>query len=126
MKKAISILTLSFILTSCATIVPQITRDNDDNRCNLVSKKLTLDVIPHSMSNIDCNDAVDCVAILGLGALYTATTGIISTSIVLVGNTVHWLEKQGKCDSSFLNLYITSHNQALLKNNGQLVRLAKE
>lgn len=30
------------------------------------------------------------------------TTIVLSGSIVVVGNTVHWLERQGKCEDGYL------------------------
>lgn len=124
MKKIILII-LSLNLTNCATILPKTTTDIDDNRCHLVTKKLTLDAIAHPMLSGDCHGADECLFILGVSALYTITTGVISGSIALVGNTVHWLEKQGKCDDSFINTYLNNYNQRLLENNGQLIKRQK-
>jgi hypothetical protein len=112
--KKITLIILSLILTSCATILPKITTDLDNNRCHLVTKKLTLDAIAHPMLGDHCHDTDECLFILGVSALYTITTSVISGSIVLVGNTVHWLEKQGKCDDSFINKYMNKHNRRLL------------
>ena len=120
--KTVTLITFSLILTSCATIVPQAITDIDSTRCNLVTKKLTLKAIEHPLPD-DCGDIECIIAILAASALYTATTGIISGSIVLVGNTVHWLEKQGSCNDSFLNTSIRNHNQPLLEKEGQLVKL---
>lgn len=66
---------------------------------------------------VGCHDQ-NCLA---LAVVYTATTGVVSGSIVLVGNAVHWLEKVGKCDDSFLNQQIFNHNQPLLDQDGELV-----
>ena len=38
-----------------------------------------------------------------LVALGVASTSyIVSGSIVVVGNTVHWIEKQGRCEDRFM------------------------
>ncbi|RKZ91879.1 MAG: hypothetical protein DRR19_05970 [Candidatus Parabeggiatoa sp. nov. 1] len=125
MKKVILIISgfilISFILTSCA-ITPKMATDIDDKRCNLITKKLELEMSEPLSLNCSLNEIVLC---LGIGALFTATTGIISGSIVLVGNTIHWLEKPGKCNDSFINTYVTKHNQFLLEQNGQLVELTE-
>ena len=34
--------------------------------------------------------------LVGIGAV-VATTAVVSGSVVVVGNTVYWLEKRGKC-----------------------------
>ncbi|OAI51472.1 hypothetical protein AYO46_01400 [Betaproteobacteria bacterium SCGC AG-212-J23] len=44
-----------------------------------------------------CGDARGCALFLvAIGAVAAASV-VISGSVVLVGNTIHWLEKQGKC-----------------------------
>lgn len=54
----------------------------------------------------------ECEALLIVVAAIPVGSFIVSGSIVLVGNTVHWLEQQGRCDdgviqtglNKFLNL----------------------
>jgi len=40
-------------------------------------------------------------ALVGTGT--AVVSGIVSGSVYLVGNSVHWLEAQGKCDDGLLN-----------------------
>lgn len=113
--KFFNLILLIIFLSSC-TFVPKVTRDPDDSRCKLVTRQLTLDlIVPNGSSS--CNDHNCLVA----AAVYTAATGVVSGSIVLAGNMVHWLEKAGKCDNSFLDQKITEHNTPLLKQNGELI-----
>jgi hypothetical protein len=69
-------------------------------------------------ANKPCSD----IACIGIGGVMLATTGIISGSIVLAGNTIHWLEKQGKCDDGLVTTYVEDHNKPLLENNGKLIQ----
>ena len=48
--------------------------------------------------NGDCSAA----ALAGVVAI-TAGSAVISGSIVLTGNTIHWLEYQGTCSDGYLN-----------------------
>lgn len=114
MKLVIFIL-VTFLVSSC-TFVPRVTHDPDNPRCRLVTKKRSLRLIVPRVSTV-CQDQY-CFA---LAVVYTAATGVVSGSIVLVGNVVHWLEKVGKCDDSFLNQQIFNHNKPLLDQDGELV-----
>jgi len=58
----------------------------------------------------------------------TAGSLIVSGSIVVAGNTVHWIEKQGKCDDSATNKAISNLVDAtkmygghVIKTGGQLI-----
>jgi len=62
-----------------------------DYECNIQSRKLLLTA--ESMKNLHCGDKACMAAILGV----SAGSVIVSGSIVVAGNTVYWLEKQGKC-----------------------------
>lgn len=54
--------------------------------------------------NIGCRTSdVDCSALLAGVIVVTAGSALISGSIVLTGNTLHWLEYQGTCSDGFLN-----------------------
>ena len=78
-------------------------------------------------SSIRCqgggNSAGACIILAGV---ITGGSAIVSGSIVLVGNSLHWLEKQGKCEDSFLNTKIFNHNNPLLKKDGVLVKQEDE
>ena len=118
--KTITIITIFFLISSCA-VVPKFSEDSDNARCNLATKKMSLDIVGAKGGNLNGvkGEGAAVVAIAAAGVF--AISGIISTSIVIAGNTVHWIEKQGKCDDSFIQTYVVNHNEPLLENNGQLV-----
>ena len=109
---------LLILLPACA-FYPKTQYSVEVKRCDLAFKKLTLDV---TSSSIRCQgnskSAGACVILAGV---ISGGSAIVSGSIVLVGNSLHWLEKQGKCDDSFLNSKILHHNKPLLKDDGVLV-----
>lgn len=82
----------AMLLAGCVTpvVVP---KSAEDERCKMVTREMTLDrvegVLPYC-HNEDC--AVAAVMLLG--------TAVVSGSIVVINNSVHWLEKQGKCPES--------------------------
>ena len=110
-------------MSSSCTFTPQIVHDSDDDRCQLSTSKRTLEL--SDVSNMHCSgsSAEAAVVCLGAASIYSAITAIVSGSIVLVGNTVHWLEKQGKCDDSLLRSMVTKHNKPLLEQDGKLVKI---
>jgi hypothetical protein len=105
--KRISILTLlSFLFVGC--FAPAIVADRNHN-CQLATKKLTLtlseegtDALIGTLSDLShgCQKP-ECLLIIPLGVVAASATSIIvSGSIVVVGNTIHWVEKQGRCENS--------------------------
>ena len=49
-----------------------------------------------------CNRGDCAAAALASVVVVTAGSAIISGSIVLTGNTIHWLEYQGRCSDGYL------------------------
>lgn len=96
MKTLLAIPLVVILLTSC-TYVPKIVHDPDNRRCELGTKKRTLKLNEAGLYNF--HNCPDCLIVAGL---YSTASAIISGSIVLIGNTVHWLEKQAKCDEELI------------------------
>ncbi len=103
-----SILPISLILglSACSILpfVPQVdeTPKVDGNvaqkgTCRTITKHLTFARNPDHVPP-RCNDA-NCLA--GYGYVVVADA-IVAGSIVLIGNTVHWLEYQGTCSDGYL------------------------
>ncbi len=89
-----AILGLSFAISSCV-VYPEVTRYYDED-CKIEARQLELK--SEQLTNADCSgggafSGACWAALLGVGAAST----IVSGSIVVVGNTVFWLEKKGKC-----------------------------
>lgn len=82
-------------MQSCIIFVPAYIHKNDKD-CKLLSKDLTLET--YGGFDASCPPEI-CLAPLLASA---ASTLVVSGSIVLVGNTVHWLERQGTCEDGYL------------------------
>jgi len=76
---------------------------NYDQACELTTKKLDLGVtvIPWEETE-SCDEKC-----LVLPAIVSGGTLVVSGSIVLTNNTLHWLEYQGKCNLG-LGKYLTN------------------
>lgn len=113
---AFSIILLAFALPACV-YVPVVDESNESaSSCQTITKHMSmqnlLEMESHgnqSRSNsIPINIGGGCTsecaaAILAAVVVVSAGSAIISGSIVLTGNTVHWLEYQGTCSDGYLN-----------------------
>ena len=82
-----------FFVSGCF-YVPKIEENNNEN-CDLITKKMTIENRGEFPQG--CND--ECL-LIALGV--TSTSYIVSGTITVVGNTIHWIEKQGRCEDSFI------------------------
>jgi len=98
-------------LIACAFVPKVEHKQKYANSCEMYTKELTLDAV--SLGGLDCGGNSSCVV---AASLVPVTTFLVSGSIVLVGNTLHWLEYQGSCDDgliqSSINILIPE-NEAL-------------
>src|SRR4051812_43570098 len=91
-RKLISIAISAVFLVGCA--YPRIIRVYDEE-CQIVAKKMILDVMEVNKSNACRNN--DCIAqLVGEAALLAAST-VVSGSIVVAGNVVYWLQMRHDC-----------------------------
>lgn len=106
MLKILTLLSFILFLPSC-TFIPKIVDDPDNSRCNLSTSKRVLDVTAegsdeflHECADSDSHAASGCLV---FATLYSTASAIISGTIVAIGNTIHWLEKQVKCSDEPTN-----------------------
>ena len=85
-----------FILSGCF-YVPKVA-ERQDSTCELITKSLTLENIG-TADNYPSGCKDKCV-LFAMGV--TASSVIVSGSVVAVGNTIHWIEKQGRCEDRMI------------------------
>lgn len=68
-------------------------QQNYAQQCPMTTRQLTLDY--DLINAFDCGDNADACLIIAVGA--PAATFVVSGSVVVIGNTLHWLEYQGFC-----------------------------
>lgn len=66
-----------------------------DEQCKIERRQMTLQSA--QIGAIGGCSGRECVAVLAALGAVAAASAVISGSIVVVGNVVYWLEKQGKC-----------------------------
>lgn len=96
--KVFLLLSLALALSACV-VVPKVDPDEaNSSGCKTYTRSMKLDVVVTNPGG--CGDEYCLAAYLAV----FAGSAIISGSIVLTGNTVHWLEYQGTCSDSYLNV----------------------
>ena len=119
MIKILNSLLILSLLQGCVAY-PKETFRKDYERCDLVSREYHLTMNRGGLKML-MEGTLDPLQALVLAGLSASVTIVVSGSVVVVGNTVHFLEKQGSCDDSFLNEQILSYITPLLSDGGELV-----
>jgi hypothetical protein len=84
------------VLPSCIAL-PRTVQDYDPH-CQIKFKQMRLDVETYQLGDLlRCNGNKACLPVLAVVSGVSAASMVISGSIVVVGNTVYWLEKRGRC-----------------------------
>jgi len=69
-----------------------------DAKCGVYERKMTMQ--PYQVGSLmGCRDE-GCVAGLVAAGVVSAASAVVTGSVVVVGNVVNWLEKQGQCLNS--------------------------
>ncbi|EWH08396.1 lipoprotein [Catenovulum agarivorans DS-2] len=92
------------VLAACVVVPEKI--EYYDKDCQVVSRTYTLTTqevkVYGPISNCSNNECVNQVTGMVFAAVIAVPiSAVVSGSIVIVGNTFYWLEKQGKCVAKF-------------------------
>ena len=95
-------------LSACA-VYPAI--DNEaENTCDVFTRQLTLDITDVDVNVCgNINNGSSILVCLGVSGAFFVTSAVVSGSVVVVGNTVNFLEQQGRCDDSYLRRKVEEH-----------------
>lgn len=97
---------LSLGLSSCVYVPVVDEPDAASSSCKTYTKSMSLNAIEmrgNIVQQPGCNNGECAATALAAVVVVTAGSAIISGSIVLTGNTLHWLEYQGTCSDGYLN-----------------------
>jgi len=103
-NRLLLVMLLAGALNACGFMPVTQTDHKYAEECGVITKAWKLDTwgASDNLSISGCSDP-ECLLLF---MSVPAATAIISGTIIAIGNTVHWLEKQGKCDDSALNTTI--------------------
>ena len=98
--RTVSIVSLASALSAC--VVPVVDKiDATSPACQTTTKSMSLQMANQNIfAGGSCSDRECLAAALAV----FAGSAIISGSIVITNNTIHWLEYQGTCSDSYLNI----------------------
>lgn len=90
-----TVLLSAVLLTGCIVTTHVVEHFDDD--CQIVTKHVELSTSQVRGTVGPCSETNQCIGHLVSLGFMSAASAVISGSMVVVGNTVYWLEKQGKC-----------------------------
>ena len=112
------VLILTLNLAACLFVPETKTIKNDD--CQLVTKKWSLE-----FKKTDISGRVDGEILVAIGAVAVGSL-VVSGSVVVVGNSIHWLEQQGFCDDSITQKTVNGFVSGLKSSGGYVVSTSEE
>jgi hypothetical protein len=126
----------SIYITSCL-FLPKTIPDEENQECLLVTKSMTIDYYTSpdmideavdEMANAIKSDCHEPECLLLFAPLIAISVGsfIVSGSIVVVGNTIHWIEEQGRCDDSVTRQTLTEVISSAKKLGGMVITTCSE
>ena len=136
MYRPINLSLIGAIIISGCIVLPK-TVPPEDRECVLVTKSLTIDFYTDSdlideavdeMFDAMASDCREPECLILLAPLITISIGslIVSGSIVVVGNTIHWMEQQGKCDDSITQQALTGLKSSATEIGGRVIESGSE
>lgn len=94
MKSYAATLLLILVVMGGCVYLPRTTTTYDD-KCQYMKRQMNLEV--HQVGVITGCSNESCAAALVVFGAITAVSVVVSGSVMVVGNVVYWLEKQGHC-----------------------------
>jgi hypothetical protein len=85
----------ALLLSGCVIVTPS-TQVSYDSACQMERKRMTLDT--RRITDLQSCGGQACTEQALATIAGVAVSGIVSGSVALVGNTVYWLQEQGKCN----------------------------
>lgn len=83
----------SLLLQSCVYVPITTTRYDAD--CQILARHMTME--PVQVAQLSSCSNAQCTDFMVVAGFTAAASAVISGSIVIVGNVVYWMEKQGSC-----------------------------
>jgi len=110
---------LLLFLNSCVA-VPKVD-DSQKPKCELATKKLTLETNVGNVDNLGGGDPRGLVIVLAGAGIVYSVSAIVSGSIMLTGNTINWIEQEGTCEDGVIKKAIDNLSNSLSSLAGWFV-----
>ena len=123
------------LLQSCIVLPKTVPEENQE--CLLVTKSMTLDyhtsqeMIDETVDQMvqaiasDCHEP-ECLLVVAPFVAISVGSLIVSGSIVVTGNTIHWIEKQGRCQDSITQQVLAGLKRSAIEVGGSVVRTGSQ
>lgn len=125
LHRVLKLLVLSLVLFTASCFVAKKEAVNTPH-CKLVTDTWELEL--HSelppgfrVASESCNSPECLLAFVVSSSITVTSSFIVSGSIVLVGNTLHWIEKQGRCKQSTIQTALNSISNTFAELGGSFI-----
>ena len=109
-------------LQGCVAYPKEVWNRADYKRCDLVSREYELKISDKPLKVAGrVTKTNEAIGLLVMSGVVFSASAVVSGSLVLVGNTIHFLEKQGRCDDSMLNQTIDAFTKPFIDEGGELI-----
>lgn len=117
---------LSLVFEGCVYL-PKTVESVEDETCNLITRKIIIeragDLSPGVI--LGCYDEA-CILVIAAALAVPTATYIVSGSMAVAGNSIHWLEKEGRCDDGAIRKGLDSLYNYVTSLGGKIVSSGKE
>lgn len=116
----LSIITCIVILSTACVFTPKVVENQPySHECKMQTRKLYLNQEKTERINCDSNGSTDDILFCAVmeTAVIPAGSLIVSGSIVMLGNTIHWLEYHGSCEKGFVSKKLNKYKKNMAKKS---------
>lgn len=93
----------ALLLQSCIVVPKRVHEPVEEQQCHLFMPSWTIKAEAFDLGNNPCGSAEPFACLVALGVVLPVGSTIVSGSVAVAGNTLRWLEYQGRCDESEIN-----------------------
>lgn len=101
LKSTALVVSCALLLSACVVVPKRVSVY--DPKCRVERKQLTLVAWPEEDETCDLESNKGLASCLALNAAIGLSSAIVSGSVVVVGNSFSWLERQGKCKPEMIS-----------------------
>jgi hypothetical protein len=93
MRTGLAACAAALLLQACVFL--PVTHSRYDHQCRTVAREMTLEAVQFGYI-AGCNQH-SCGVLLAAAGITAAASAVVSGSVMIIGNVVYWIERQGQC-----------------------------